>query len=47
MTKEDLRILYNTLMTVETKGENTKIMAECLKFIQQKLEEGVGTNASN
>lgn len=47
MTKEDLRILYNTLMTIETKGENTKTMAECLKFIQQKIEEGVDANASN
>ena len=28
--KENLQKLYNTLALIETKGENTKIMADCL-----------------
>ena len=26
---------FNTLMTIETKGENTLIMADCLRALQQ------------
>lgn len=32
--KTDLMKLYNTLKDVETKGESTKIMADCLRFIE-------------
>lgn len=39
MGKEDLEKLYNTLCMIETKGENTKIMAQCLQFIEQKVQE--------
>lgn len=39
MSTNDLRMLYNTLCMIETKGENTKMMAECLAFIQQKIKE--------
>ena len=38
MTKEQLMQLqriFNTLMTIETKGENTLIMADCLRALQQ------------
>ena len=33
----ELRRLYNTLLLIETKGENTKIMAQCLQFIEQLI----------
>ena len=39
MGKEDLIKLHNTLSMVETKGESTKIMAQCLQFIEQKAQE--------
>lgn len=39
MGKEDLEKLYNTLSMVETKGASTKIMAQCLQFIEQKAQE--------
>lgn len=32
--EEKLTKLYNTLMLVETKGENTKLMAQCLNYLQ-------------
>ena len=35
MSKEELIKLYNTLITIETKGEHTKTMADCLRFIEQ------------
>lgn len=28
----ELTRLYNTLMLIETKGENTKLMGQCLTF---------------
>lgn len=31
----ELLKLYNTLLMVETKGESTKIMADCLRFVEQ------------
>ena len=39
MNKDDLLKLYNTLTMIETKGESTKIMAQCLQFIEQKAKE--------
>ena len=36
--KEDLIKLYNTLLLVETKGESTKRMAQCLQFIEQLVQ---------
>lgn len=33
----ELTKLYNTLMLIETKGENTKIMAQCLQYIEQLI----------
>ena len=36
MTKEQLlhlQRIYNTLLTIETKGENTLIMADCLRAL--------------
>ena len=36
---EQLTKLYNTLALIETKGENTKLMAACLNFTQQLIQE--------
>ena len=33
--KLELMKLYNTLLTIETKGQNTIIMADCLRFVEQ------------
>ena len=30
----ELTKLYNTLMLIETKGESTKLMGQCLNFTQ-------------
>lgn len=37
--KENLQKLYNTLALIETKGENTKIMADCLRFMEKMIRE--------
>ena len=29
--------LYNTLMLVETKGESTKLMGQCLTYLNQLI----------
>lgn len=31
--KEKLETLYNALVEIETKGTNTLIMADCLKYL--------------
>ena len=31
----ELMKLYNTLLTIETKGQSTIIMADCLRFVEQ------------
>lgn len=45
----DLAKLYNTLKIIETKGENTVYMADCIRFLEQliakaKTEETEVTN---
>ena len=35
---DNLVRLKNTLMNVETKGTNTLIMADCIRFIDQMVE---------
>ena len=35
--KENLIKLYNTMLTIETKGESSKIMADCLRFTEQLI----------
>ena len=37
--ENNLRKLYNTMLLIETKGENTKIMAECIRFVEQLITE--------
>ena len=34
---EELQRLYNTLLVVETKGDSTLVMADCLKFVSQLI----------
>lgn len=45
--KENLAKLYNTLSLIETKGENTKIMAQCLQFIEQMIQSEVTKNTES
>lgn len=33
----ELQKLYNTLFMVETKGESTKIMSDCIRFTEQLI----------
>ena len=35
----ELAKLYNTLMLIETRGENTKIMAQCLQYIENLIAQ--------
>lgn len=37
--EKELRVLYNTLLTIETKGESTKIMGECLKYTEGLIKK--------
>ena len=32
---DQLTRIYNTLMTIDTKGENTLTMADCLRALEQ------------
>lgn len=34
-----LLMLYNTLLTVETKGNNTLTMADCLRYLERMIQE--------
>lgn len=36
---EKLTKLYNTLTLIETKGESTKLMADCLRFLERTVAE--------
>lgn len=36
---ENLRKLYNTLINIETKGDNTKMMCACLQYVEQLIAE--------
>lgn len=44
--ENNLRKLYNTMLLIETKGENTKIMAECIKFLEQLIAEEAKRSAA-
>ena len=35
--KMELTKLYNTLLTIETKGKHTIAMADCLRFVDQLI----------
>lgn len=34
---ENLQKLYNTMLLIETKGDSTKTMADCLRFIEKMI----------
>ena len=34
---ENLQKLYNTMLLIETKGDSTKIMADCLRFVEKMI----------
>lgn len=42
--KEKLIKLYNTLMLIETKGESTKLMTQCLNYTLQLANEASEMN---
>jgi hypothetical protein len=37
--KEKLAKLYNTMNMIETKGQNTIIMSDCLKYLTMLISE--------
>lgn len=37
--KERFIAIYNVLTRIETKGEDTLMMADCLRFIEQCIKE--------
>lgn len=39
MYTDQLIKIYNTLMLIETKGNNTLIMAQCLEALEQVLTQ--------
>ena len=43
----ELNKLYNTLSLIETKGESTKIMADCLRFVEQMITAAEGEVSNN
>ena len=42
---EKLQMLYNTLKVVETKGESTKVMADCMRYVEQLIVEANNAEA--
>ena len=45
--EEKLTRLYNTLMLIETKGEGTKLMAQCLNYVQTLAAEARQTTVNS
>lgn len=41
--QEKLRVLYNTLMQIETKGLNTIMLADCLRYTEKLIAEAAST----
>lgn len=37
MNKDEMINLRNALAMIEVKGENTKIMAQCLQFVEEHI----------
>lgn len=42
---EKLRKLYNTLALIETKGDSTKLMAQCMLYTEQLIAEAAAEEA--
>jgi hypothetical protein len=43
---ENLVRLYNTMLQIETKGESTKLMADCLRFVENLAKEAAQPKAT-
>lgn len=43
----ELTKLYNTLMMIETKGESTKLMSQCLNFTLQLIAKANAENSAD
>lgn len=41
---EKLSKLYNTLALIETRGESTKVMGQCLQYIEGLIKEETEKN---
>ena len=37
--KNKLQLLYNTLLTIETKGTSTLTMSDCIKYLDNLINE--------
>lgn len=44
---EELTKLYNTMILIETKGESTKIMGDCLRFLEDLIIKTRGEENSS
>lgn len=40
----ELTKLYNTMLLVETRGESTKIMADCIRFVEHLIKKSKEEN---
>lgn len=47
MNKELLLRIYNTLLLIETKGESTMLMADCLRGLQTVINSEVRDEQRN
>lgn len=45
--EDNLKKLYATMLLIETKGESTKIMGECLRFIEQMIAKEKKTDSNS
>lgn len=43
----DLRKLFNTLLQIETKGDSTRLMCECLTFTANLINESEKEDNAN
>lgn len=43
--EQKLRVLYNTLALIETKGDSTKLMAQCLIYVDNLAKEAQANDA--
>lgn len=47
VNSNDLRKLFNTLLQIETKGDSTRLMSECLVFTANMINEAEKENNTN
>ena len=44
---EQLTRIYNTMLEVRTKGEDTLVMADCLRALEQVVTDVIKANSDN